>query len=149
MSPRAGGRVAALDLGSNSFHLLVADVVAGGRSGGHIQQVATSKITLRLAEPVSRTGELGSQARKRAAEAFAELVGEARAAGAQRVVAVATEAIRGAADSERFRSKVEAEPRAQNQVLTPATKLKPPVSSPRAREKRAVSPNCRSHDTPI
>ena len=47
------------------------------------------------------------------------------------------------------RSKVEAEPRAQNQVLTPATKLKPPVSSPRAREKRAVSPNCRSHDTPI
>ena len=37
----------------------------------------------------------------------------------------------------------------QNQVLTPATKLKPPVSSPRARVKRAVSPNCRSHDMPI
>jgi len=47
------------------------------------------------------------------------------------------------------RSEVEAKAGAQNQVLTPATKLKPPVSSPRAREKRAVSPNCRSHDTPI
>ena len=44
---------------------------------------------------------------------------------------------------------MEAEPRAQNQVLTPATKLKPPVLSPRARVKRAVSPNCRSHDTPM
>ncbi|GLI99058.1 hypothetical protein Sbs19_28760 [Sphingobium sp. BS19] len=47
------------------------------------------------------------------------------------------------------RSEVEAKAGAQNQVLTPATKLKPPVSSPRARERRAVSPNCRSHDTPI
>ena len=47
------------------------------------------------------------------------------------------------------RPDVEAQPRAQNQVLTPATKLKPPVLSPRARVKRAVSPNCRSQDTPM
>lgn len=95
-------RLAALDLGSNSFHLLVADSLPGGR----IRQVETQKITLRLAEPVARTGELGKQVRQRAVEAFAELLESARAAGARRVVALATEALRKASDGAKFRDRV-------------------------------------------
>ena len=96
-------RLAALDLGSNSFHLLVADTVPGGG----IKRRDTSKLTLRLAEPVAKTGELGRQARDRATEAFTQLVREARRAGAQRLVAVATEALRLAADGTRLREKWE------------------------------------------
>jgi len=96
-------RLAALDLGSNSFHLLVADTVPGGG----IRQRETSKLTLRLAEPVSQTGELGRHARDRATEAFEDLVRQARRAGAQRLVAVATEALRLAADGTRLRERWE------------------------------------------
>ena len=55
-------RLAALDLGSNSFHLLVADT----RPRGRIKRVTTRKKTIRLGEPVSRTGRLGSEAFGRA-----------------------------------------------------------------------------------
>lgn len=87
-------RIAALDLGSNSFHLLVADALPGGR----IKRVGTAKVTLRLAEPVERDGELGKDSRRRAAAAVADLVEQARDLGADRVVTVATEALRKAAD---------------------------------------------------
>lgn len=90
-------RLAALDLGSNSFHLLVAEV--GGPHG--IERRHTRKVGLRLADPVARDGVLG-EARKRAAEAFAELFAEAAAHGAERIVAVATEAIRRASDGKEF-----------------------------------------------
>ncbi len=87
-------RLAALDLGSNSFHLLVADTATRGR----IKRVRTSKRTLRLAEPVNETGALGRAARKRALEGLAELLDEARDEGAEQVVAVATDAVRRAED---------------------------------------------------
>jgi len=91
-------RIATLDLGSNSFHLLVADVVGTRR----IKRVETRKLMLRLAEPVAATGELGREARRRAREAVGELVDRARACGATRVLAVATEAVRTAADGPRL-----------------------------------------------
>lgn len=97
------GRLAALDLGSNSFHLLVADQ----RPGGGIARVSTRKITLRLAEPVAQKGKLGQAQRARALDALGELLDDAREAGAEQVVAVATEAIRRAADGERFRADAE------------------------------------------
>lgn len=90
-------RLAALDLGSNSFHLLVADVL-----GRRIKRVETRKLTLRLAEPVAATGELGREARARARGAVGELVAAARACGATRVLAVATEALRAATDGPRL-----------------------------------------------
>jgi exopolyphosphatase/guanosine-5'-triphosphate,3'-diphosphate pyrophosphatase len=94
-------RLAALDLGSNSFHLLVADVV-----GTRIKRVATRKLQLRLAEPVARDGELGRDARKRALAAVGELLDMARQHDAQRVVAVATSAIREATDGDKLRDRI-------------------------------------------
>jgi exopolyphosphatase/guanosine-5'-triphosphate,3'-diphosphate pyrophosphatase len=94
-------RLAAVDLGSNSFHLLVADELAAGR----LRRVTTCKLTLRLAEPVARTGKLGRDGRQRAVAAFADLIRQARRAGAQQVVAVATEALRQASDGARLREE--------------------------------------------
>jgi exopolyphosphatase/guanosine-5'-triphosphate,3'-diphosphate pyrophosphatase len=92
-------RLAALDLGSNSFHLLVADTLHGGR----IKRVANRKTTLRLAEPVARDGELGREARERAEDAVADLLEVARDKGARQVAAVATSAIRDAGDGDKLR----------------------------------------------
>jgi exopolyphosphatase / guanosine-5'-triphosphate,3'-diphosphate pyrophosphatase len=98
-------RLAVLDLGSNSFHLLVADVLPGAR----IARVATRKLQLRLAEPVARDGELGRDARKRAVAAVGELLEVARDHDARRVVAVATSAIRDATDGGRLVDRIAAD----------------------------------------
>ena len=95
-------RLAALDLGSNSFHLLVADT----RPRGRIKRVKTRKLTIRLGEPVARTGRLGDAAMTRARDAFTELMDLADSQGADRFVAVATEALRVAEDGEEFLSGV-------------------------------------------
>ena len=95
-------RLAALDLGSNSFHLLVADT----RPRGRIKRVRTKKLTIRLGEPVARTGRLGEAALQRARDAFADLVGVADEEGVEQIVAVGTEALRVAADGPAFREEM-------------------------------------------
>ena len=95
-------RLAALDLGSNSFHLLVADT----RPRGRIKRVKTRKITIRLGEPVARTGRLGEAAFARATDAFADLMDVAESQGADQFVAVATEALRVAEDGPDFLAAV-------------------------------------------
>lgn len=107
-------RLAALDLGSNSFHLLVADT----RPGGRIKRVTTKKLTIRLGEPVARTGKLGDEAYGRATDAIADLVAITDAEGADQVVAVATEALRVAEDGDAFRDQVLADHGIPVQLLT-------------------------------
>jgi len=107
-------RMSALDLGSNSFHLLVADELPGGR----IRRVTTEKVTLRLGEVVGRTGQLGDKVRKQALATVTELLDHARTAGARRVVTVATDALRSAADSERLRHRIVDEHGVHVRVLT-------------------------------
>lgn len=107
-------RLAALDLGSNSFHLLVAD----RRPRGRIKRVTTRKIALRLGDPVTRTGALGETAYARAMAALRELVADAADHGAEQVVAVATEALRVAADGAAFRAEVLRDLRIPIQLLT-------------------------------
>src|SRR5690606_6861928 len=111
---RAMTRLAALDLGSNSFHLLVAD----RRPRGRIKRVTTRKIALRLGDPVTRTGALGETAYARAMAALRELVADAADHGAEQVVAVATEALRVAADGAAFRAEVLRDLRIPIQLLT-------------------------------
>ena len=84
---------AALDLGSNSFHLLVGELAAS-RRGARLKRARTRKIGVRLAEPVATDGRLGKAGRARAHAAVDELLDVAAEAGARQVVAVATEAIR-------------------------------------------------------
>ena len=55
-------RVAAMDLGSNSFHLLVADV----HPDGSFEAVAREKEMLRLGDDVTRDGRISGVATERA-----------------------------------------------------------------------------------
>lgn len=88
-------RVSIVDLGSNSFRLLVADVAADGA----IQPVLRAREFLRLGGEVAATGYLSSEAIGRAGGAFSHLAGLGLRTGAERSMAVATSAIRDTANS--------------------------------------------------
>lgn len=101
-------RAAALDLGSNSFHLLVADVRSRGVAGSPgpwIDRVTTRKTTLRLAERIAADGRFGDAA-ERLVEAAAELVEVARAEGATELLCVGTSAFREAGDGPAVRARL-------------------------------------------
>ncbi|MGH9152738.1 MAG: HD domain-containing protein [Acidimicrobiales bacterium] len=98
-------RLAALDLGSNSFHLLVAE----SRPDGSFVPVLREKEMLRLGEVVARTGRLGEEAGGRALEAVARFRALAEAAGVDEVVACATSAIREADDGAELVDRLRAE----------------------------------------
>jgi exopolyphosphatase/guanosine-5'-triphosphate,3'-diphosphate pyrophosphatase len=84
-------RVGVLDLGSNSFHLLVAERDADGE----LVKIDAAKEMVRLGAGTLRTGRIDEAARLRALDALGRLAARARAAGA-RLVAVATSAVREA-----------------------------------------------------
>ena len=85
-------RIAALDLGSNSFHLLVAEV----RPDGSFVPVLREKEMLRLGDVVARTGRITDEAAERALAAVRRFRVLAETAGAGEMVACATSAIREA-----------------------------------------------------
>ncbi len=89
-------RVSILDLGSNSFRLLVADVA----SDGGIHPVLRAREFLRLGSEVASTGSLTADVIERAAGAAGHLAGLGLRAGAERSIAVATSAIRDALNSD-------------------------------------------------
>ncbi len=88
----------ALDLGSNSFHLLVARV---GRRG-ELEKVVGQKSMLRLEEVVAATGRIPTETFERALAAVGELAAVARRRGAMRVVAAGTSALRTAENGAHF-----------------------------------------------
>jgi exopolyphosphatase/guanosine-5'-triphosphate,3'-diphosphate pyrophosphatase len=90
--------VAALDLGSNSFHLLIARVGALGR----IEKLGSAKRTPRLGESVAATGAISPDAFRTALDALGELAAEARRYPIDRMVAVGTSALRDAANGDDF-----------------------------------------------
>jgi len=86
-------RSAVLDLGSNSFHVLVADV------GGHsVVPVLREREMLHLGRAVARHGRVPLDAREQAVHVVAHLSELARRSGAEDVLAVATSALRDAED---------------------------------------------------
>lgn len=86
-------RRAAIDVGTHSVRLLVADVVDGS-----LRPVLRRLEVTRLGEGVDRTGLLLPQAIGRTVRAVREFWRLAREAGAERVVAVGTSAVREAAN---------------------------------------------------
>jgi len=88
----------ALDLGSNSFHLLVSRV----DRRGDLEKVTGRKAVIRLEEAVAATGRIPPETFAHALEAVGELVAEARRRGATRVVAAGTSALREAENGAHF-----------------------------------------------
>jgi exopolyphosphatase/guanosine-5'-triphosphate,3'-diphosphate pyrophosphatase len=91
-------RVAVVDLGTNSTRLLVADVHAG-----RAQEVERRTTVTRLGDGVDATGRLDEEAVVRVHAALAEYRRLIDEHGAERVTAVATSAVRDAANGEEFR----------------------------------------------
>jgi exopolyphosphatase/guanosine-5'-triphosphate,3'-diphosphate pyrophosphatase len=97
-------RLAAIDLGSNTVHLLVADVGPGGTPW---QVVDSDQRVTRLGEGLAASGRLGEAPTERTTAAVVEYVARARAAGAERVAIVATSAVREASNRADFVVRLE------------------------------------------
>lgn len=87
-------RSSVLDLGSNSFHVLVADV----HEAGYVDPVLRERQMLHLGRVVADHGHVTDEARARVLDAVAHLSELARRAGAERRLAVATSALRDASN---------------------------------------------------
>jgi exopolyphosphatase / guanosine-5'-triphosphate,3'-diphosphate pyrophosphatase len=94
-------RVAAIDCGTNSIRLLVADTV-----DGRLVDVTREMRIVRLGEGVDHTGSLAPQALERTRAALADYAATIRANGVERVRMVATSATRDAANRDVFVSMV-------------------------------------------
>ena len=98
-------RVAAIDCGTNSIRLLIADVDAHGR----LADIVREMLIVRLGEGVDRTGSLAPQAIERTRVALAGYAAAIAAHTVDRVRMVATSATRDASNREDFAAMVRAE----------------------------------------
>jgi exopolyphosphatase/guanosine-5'-triphosphate,3'-diphosphate pyrophosphatase len=89
-------RLAAVDIGSNTVHSLVADVVRG-----KLEDVAHYVEMPELGVQVARTGKIGAAA-KPAIRALRSVVAKARSHNFELLIAGATEAVRQASDRDLF-----------------------------------------------
>jgi exopolyphosphatase / guanosine-5'-triphosphate,3'-diphosphate pyrophosphatase len=94
-------RIAVVDLGTNSTRLLVADV-----EDGALAELEKRTVVTRLGERVDATGRLATAAMGRVDEALASFRGVIDRLGAERVVAVATSAMRDAENGPAYRDHV-------------------------------------------
>jgi exopolyphosphatase / guanosine-5'-triphosphate,3'-diphosphate pyrophosphatase len=90
-------RVAVVDMGTNSTRLLVADV-----DGARVQEVERRSTVTRLGRGVDTSGTLAAEAIEDVCAAVGDYVALYQEAGAERVVALATSAVRDAANSGAF-----------------------------------------------
>jgi exopolyphosphatase/guanosine-5'-triphosphate,3'-diphosphate pyrophosphatase len=95
-------RVAAIDCGTNSIRLLVADAPPGGSLGDVLRRMEI----VRLGQGVDRTGRLDPAAIERTRVALADYARQIKDLGVQRVRMVATSATRDASNAADFRDMV-------------------------------------------
>lgn len=107
-------RIAALDLGSNSFHLLVADA----HPDGTFEPVVTDKEMLRLGSAVVATGEIGKHHADAAIEVIRRFRAMAESQQADEIVVCATAAFREARDSLSVVDRIEADAGVKVRVIS-------------------------------
>lgn len=90
-------RLAAVDVGSNTVHALVADVV-----DGRLADVAHHVEMPELGVAVRKTGEIGAESGQLALQALESVLTRARESGYEHLLAAATAAVREARDGDRF-----------------------------------------------
>jgi exopolyphosphatase/guanosine-5'-triphosphate,3'-diphosphate pyrophosphatase len=98
-------RIAALDLGSNSFHLLVVET----RPDGSFATLVRERAMLRLGDRVGRDGMIGEEAYPEVVEAVRRFKSIADAEGATEIVALGTAALREALDGSTLVDRIETE----------------------------------------
>ncbi len=107
-------RIAALDLGSNSFHLLVVEA----RPDGSFLPLAREKEMLRLGDVVAREGALTEEAIEAAIETVRRFKTIADVQHADEIVAMATAAMRQAANGPEAAERIEAATGVRVQVVS-------------------------------
>jgi exopolyphosphatase/guanosine-5'-triphosphate,3'-diphosphate pyrophosphatase len=114
-APADGGtsRLSVLDLGSNSFHVLIADA----RPDGGIVPVGREREMLHLGAVVQRHGHVPDGDRARAVDTVTHLTELAARLGATRRLAVATSALRDAANGAEVIAEMEAAAQTEVRVL--------------------------------
>jgi len=95
-------KIGALDVGTNTVLMLVAETTP---DGGVRRVIDLARVT-RLGQGVDQNHRLDPQAALRTLDTIADFVTQARAAGAEKIVAVGTAALRDAADGEDFIRRV-------------------------------------------
>ena len=111
--PRMPSPIAVVDLGSNSTRLLVALV-----EDGRVRELERRSEITRLGQGVDRSGALSDEAMERVFAVLAEYRREIDQHGADRVVAVATSAVRDSSNGDRFRSELSSRFGIDARVLT-------------------------------
>lgn len=119
-----GGRVAAIDCGTNSIRLLVADVVAREDGLPALRDVHRELRIVRLGQGVDATGVLAPEAIERARVALADYVEVIRGTGAGKVRMVATSATRDAANRADFFGMVQRTLGADAEVISGDTEAR-------------------------
>jgi exopolyphosphatase/guanosine-5'-triphosphate,3'-diphosphate pyrophosphatase len=99
-------RVAAIDCGTNSIRLLVADVPARPDATAPLTDVLRRMEIVRLGQGVDRTGRLAAEAIERTRVVLADYTDQLRRLGAERVRMVATSASRDAGNAADFQAMV-------------------------------------------
>lgn len=94
--------IAAVDLGSNSFHMIVGEL-----RHGQLAIIDRLKETVRLSEGLRKNGQLSRAARKRALQCLSRFGERLRDMRASTVRAAGTSALRRASDSQAFRKDAE------------------------------------------
>ena len=104
---------AVLDVGSNTVRLLVARC-----ADGELEPVIDRSEFVRLGKGVDKTGELAPERQEAGVTAIRRLAEEARNLGADSIVAIATSAIRDAANGEAFVHRVKQETGVPLEIIT-------------------------------
>ncbi|HEY8373779.1 MAG TPA: Ppx/GppA phosphatase family protein [Pseudonocardiaceae bacterium] len=111
-------RVAAIDCGTNSIRLLVADVTRREDGSHWLRDVHREMRVVRLGQGVDATGMLAPEALQRTAAALADYTAVLRRKGVERVRMVATSATRDARNREDFFGMVREVLGAEAEVIT-------------------------------
>ena len=108
-------RVGAIDIGSNSIRLLVADVPSGGKP---LVTIARAGEPCRLARGLGANGLIDLGLAERAASLVAEFAARARSLGSGRLIAGATAALRNAENGSLVAGQIEARAGVPVRILT-------------------------------
>jgi exopolyphosphatase / guanosine-5'-triphosphate,3'-diphosphate pyrophosphatase len=98
-----GNRVAAIDIGTVSTRLLIADV-----RDGEVNEVLRHTIITHLGEGLTRTGRLSEEAMARVTGVIQGFMRDCAEAGVESIMAVATSASRDASNGEELMAKLDA-----------------------------------------
>ncbi|HEV3353207.1 MAG TPA: Ppx/GppA phosphatase family protein [Acidimicrobiales bacterium] len=107
-------RIAAIDLGTNSFHLLVVEA----HPDGTFLPLVREKEMLRLGDAVSREGRIGARLMGEAVAAVRRFAAMAEGIGCDEIVACGTSAIREADNGSELVDRIEAETGIRPRVIS-------------------------------